>query len=169
VDTFVTLLSVYLREADLLSMPHRNFANHVSERQILRQQYLERVVELYDNVLLSRNNDGMGMNRISIDNLLSSQRAMMTILQAIVYLEDAVRNDNNIMIVASTNQGSPHNNSLNIRQKELRSMSRSILQLECFADNIHDDSNHAAIKMSPSARQALRKSRSWSEDIITKK
>ena len=146
VDTFVTLISVYLREADMLSISPRNLPTQEAQRQMLRQQYLERVVELYDNILLSRNNDGMGMNRMNINQLLNSQRAMMAILQAIVYLEDVIRHDSD-----------------SIRQRQLRSMATSILQLECFSDPTNDD-NHTAMKMSPSARQVLRKTRLWSEE-----
>ena len=86
------------------------------------------------------------MNRMNINQLLNSQRAMMAILQAIVYLEDVIRHDSD-----------------SIRQRQLRSMATSILQLECFSDPTNDD-NHTAMKMSPSARQVLRKTRLWSEE-----
>lgn len=152
VDTFVTFISVYLREADVLSMSNRKFSTRFVERQSLRRQYLERVVQMYDNILLSRNNDGMGMNRINIDQLLNNQRAMMAILQAIVYLADDLYYEDD-----------------SIRQYQLRSMAISILQLECFADNASstsDDNNHAAMKMSPSTRQVLRRARLWSEETM---
>ena len=161
VDTFVTLISVYLREADRLVRPSR------FEKLALRRQYLEKVVQLYDNILLSRNNDEMGMNRMNIDELLNSQRAMMAILQAIVNLVDDVQLDNDMELINEVDHRSSNNGSISFsRQRELRLMVMSILQLECFGENKPDDSNHVAMKMSPSARQVLRRTRLWSKETI---
>jgi hypothetical protein len=69
-----------------------------------------------------------------------------------------------------SNVDSRFKNSRSLRKSQLRSMAISILQLECFVDkNTNDDKNNAAMKMSPSARQVLRRARIWSDETIAQK
>lgn len=131
VDSFLTLISVYMREAE---------AAAVGPDSVERKQYFyRRVLKLYEDVLMGR--DELGMNRIDLNRLLESQKAMLVILQAIVNLEE--------MLGADTEE-----------RFDLRSMAASILKLDCFVDN---KGNNVLTKtrIGPSARQALRIGRSW--------
>jgi pentatricopeptide repeat protein len=154
VDTFLSLVSVYLTEADVL-------LSKSNQRQV-RRQYLSRVVQHYESILLSRNDDGMGMNRIDVNRLLESQRAMLAILQAIVTLDEELSHQ-----LKATNESIGSKDQLNQRRRNLRNMATSILQLQCFAtEQSHSNTTLVvtthSLKLGPSARLALRTARLWS-------
>lgn len=154
IDTFVSFLSVYLTEAELLLSKR--------DQRSRRRDYLSRIVQYYESILLSRNDDGMGMNRIDVNRLLESQRAMLAILQAIVLLDEEL-----LYQMKASAESIVSSNELNQRRKSLRKMAKSILQLECFdseqcQSNVTSFTTSYSLKLGPSARQALKTARLWS-------
>ena len=151
VDTFLSLISVYWTEAELSTS---------NDQRLRRRLCLNRIVQHYENILMSRNDDGMGMNRIDVNRLLESQRAMLAILQAIVTLE----ND----MLCHVDEASESIEYKDQRRRTLRTMAISILELQCFvADPAHKGTDAFtavhALKLGASARQAVRTARFWSQ------
>jgi pentatricopeptide repeat protein len=153
VDTFVSFISVYLTEADVLLSKR--------DQRSRRQQYLSRIVQHYESILLCRNDDSMGMDRIDVNRLLESQRAMLAILQAIVTLDEELSYQFKAMDESIVSKI-----ELNQRRRSIRNMATSILQLPCFnSEQAQSNSTSFAtihsLKLGPSARQALRTARLW--------
>jgi len=101
VESFGALISCFLREAAC--------AETDQER---RFRLLDSVAKLYDSLILGEKR--MGLDRIDLDSVLDSQRAMLLGLQAIVGSYELCMDD--------------------IRRKELSTLAQSFLKLQCFRD-----------------------------------
>ena len=156
VNSFRALLSVYVREAPAANTA-ASVANSTVQEGLLSQRqqndtittrspspalYYRRVVQLYEDVLMGRNEE-MGMDRIDLNLLLESQTTMLVILQAIVALEA-------ITAAAAATTSTTSTSGTAAAAAGLRSMAVAILQLECFRHHRH-----------VSAQEALQTVRGW--------
>jgi pentatricopeptide repeat protein len=119
IESFSTLISAHLQEA-------------VNSDPDTKIRLYEQVLGLYEGVLLGRKE--LGVNRIDPNSLLDNQRAMLTILQAIVSLDE-------LLILSD-------------RHKELGGMAKSILALECLQ-------NVQMHQLGWNAAQVYQRARSW--------
>lgn len=179
IDSFVTLLATFMRQAELEPprLARKDNIGENSESDEDSQMHYRSILDLYNAILMGRSN--MGMNRIDINCLLDSQRAMLLILQAIVKLESLIVDEIEVQLNGEMTKNNNGVSCVSSRKQaeclDLRSMATSILELDCFRDLLLVPSNglpfdasstttavaSASIRLGPSARYALRTARSW--------
>ncbi|GKY95968.1 hypothetical protein MPSEU_000557300 [Mayamaea pseudoterrestris] len=123
VESFSMLLSAHLYEASTMQDNQE------------RARILHQFVALYEGLLLG--DESLGMDRVNLDQVLSSQRTMLLILQGFVTL-----------IQLST---SPHEST------SLRKMTSSIVQLDSLQKN-------GTFRIKRNAAEALKMARQWGSE-----
>jgi pentatricopeptide repeat protein len=134
IETFGTLVSALLRRA---SDPSLN----PFEKRLLYQ----RIVSMYESVLSGNRDKVLGLHRVDASQLVENQRAMLLILQAVVFLEELTPLD-----------GSVDPNALDEKRK-LRDIATRTVQV----DALHDISKKQ--RLSRNAFRSLRIAQTWAE------
>lgn len=174
-ESFVTLLSAYIKQAESIRYSHL-YHNNAKTSLVVINCY-KKVIQLYEDILMGQNNEEMGCDRIDVNILLDHPKGMILILQSIVALDEIIfitrdTYEDNGNLVMTWKDNDNFNNDIDntddvlspwMQQYDLRKMATSIMQLDCLKElnQVPKTNNNNRMERSSSDR-VLKIVNSWS-------